>query len=72
MAMAMRVVGDKEDKGSKAIAIVTRMAGEWTVMATERAMVMARGWRASDSDGNKEDKGNGNGNNGGRQQRGQC
>jgi hypothetical protein len=39
MATAMRVVGKKEGEGSKAMAMATRMAGEWTVMATKRVIV---------------------------------
>jgi hypothetical protein len=34
----VRVVGNKEDEGSKAMALATRMVGEWTVMATKRAI----------------------------------
>jgi hypothetical protein len=36
--------GDEEDKGGKAfaIAMVTRIAGKWTAMATKRAMVTVR------------------------------
>jgi hypothetical protein len=32
----VRVVGNKEDKGSKAMALATRMVGKWTVTATKR------------------------------------
>jgi hypothetical protein len=42
MAKAMRVASDKEGKGDKAMAMVIRIAGEWTATATKRAMVMAR------------------------------
>jgi hypothetical protein len=38
-ATAMRVVGIKEGEGSKAMAMVTRVVGERTAMATMRAMV---------------------------------
>jgi hypothetical protein len=41
IAMAMRVVGDKEGKGDKAMAKATRIASEWTATATKRAMVTA-------------------------------
>ncbi len=41
MVMAMRVAGNKEGEGSKAMAMATRMAGEWTAMETKRAMVKA-------------------------------
>ncbi len=36
----MRVAGNKEGKGSKgmAMAMATRMAGEWSAMATKRLM----------------------------------
>ncbi len=36
----MRVVGNDEGKGSKAMAMAmaTRLAGEWSVMATKRSM----------------------------------
>jgi hypothetical protein len=37
----MRVAGKEEGKGSKAMALATRMVGECTVMATKMAMVMA-------------------------------
>ncbi len=38
----VRVVGNKESKGSKAmvIAMATRRAGEWSAMATKRLMAM--------------------------------
>ncbi len=38
MVMMMRVAGNKEGKGDKAMATVTRVAGERTVTATKRAM----------------------------------
>ncbi len=41
MATAMRVLGDKEGKDGKAMVMATRMAGEWTAIATKRAMAMA-------------------------------
>jgi hypothetical protein len=34
----VRVLGDKEGKDIKAMAMATRMVGKWTVMATQRAM----------------------------------
>ncbi len=39
----MRVVGDKEGKGIKAMAMAmaTRMAGEWSATATNRLMATA-------------------------------
>jgi hypothetical protein len=39
MATAMRVAGDKEGKGNKAMVMATRIAGEWTAIETKRAMV---------------------------------
>ncbi len=41
MAMAMRVAGNKEGEGGKAMAMATRMAGKWTATVTKRAMAMA-------------------------------
>jgi hypothetical protein len=41
MATAMRMAADEEGKGNKAIAMATRIAGEWTATVTKRAMVMA-------------------------------
>ncbi len=41
MVMAVRVAGNKEGKGGKAMAIATRMVGKWTAMVTKRAMAMA-------------------------------
>ncbi len=38
MEMTMRVVGNKEGKGSKAMVIETRVAGEQMATATKRAM----------------------------------
>ncbi len=40
MEMTMRVAGDKEGKGSKAMAMATRVAGERMATATKRAMAM--------------------------------
>ncbi len=41
--MNVRVAGNKEGEGSKAMAMVmmTRMAGEWSATATKRSMAMA-------------------------------
>jgi hypothetical protein len=39
--MVMRVVGDKEGKGGKVMAMATRIAGKQTAMVTKRVMVMA-------------------------------
>ncbi len=40
MAKVMRVAVDEEGKDGKAIAMATRMVGEWTVMVRKRAMAM--------------------------------
>jgi hypothetical protein len=40
MAMALRVVGNEEGKGNKAMTMATRIAGEWTATATKRVMVL--------------------------------
>jgi hypothetical protein len=41
----VRVAGDKEGKGSKAMAMAmvmaTRMAGKWSAMATKKSRAMA-------------------------------
>ncbi len=39
MVMRMRVAGNEEGKGGKAMTMATRVAGEQTVMATKRVMV---------------------------------
>ncbi len=41
IAKVMRVAGDEEGKGRKAMAMATKMAGKWTVTARKRAMAMA-------------------------------
>ncbi len=38
MAMVMRVAGNEEGEGSKAMAMATRVAGERTAMMTKSAM----------------------------------
>ncbi len=40
MAKVMRVAGDEEGEDGKAMAMATRIAGEWTVTAKKRAMAM--------------------------------
>ncbi len=37
----MRGVGDEEGKGSKAMAMATRMAGKWSAMVTKSLMATA-------------------------------
>ncbi len=39
--MAMRVAGNEEGKGGKAMAMVSRVTGKRAAMATKRAMAMA-------------------------------
>jgi hypothetical protein len=38
----VRVASKEEGKGSKAMAIATRMVGEWTVMEIKRTMAMVK------------------------------
>ncbi len=40
MAMVMRVAGNKEGKGGKAMVMATRVASEWTAMLTKSVMAM--------------------------------
>jgi hypothetical protein len=40
MVKVMRVAGDEEGEDGKAMAMATRMAGEWTVTARRRAMAL--------------------------------
>jgi hypothetical protein len=54
IVMAMRVVGNKENKNRKMMAMATRVTGLWTATAMKRAMVMAT-MEASEEEGN--DKG---------------
>jgi hypothetical protein len=58
MAMAIRVAGNKEGKGGKAMAMATIVAGGQTVTATRRAMAMATkevGEEEGNGKGNKSD-----------------
>jgi hypothetical protein len=41
MVKVMRVTDDEEGEDGKALAMATRMAGEWTVTARKRAMAAA-------------------------------
>jgi hypothetical protein len=61
MAMAKRVVGDKEGKVGKAMAMATRMVGERTAMAMKRAMSMATREAGKEEGNGKGDTSNGNG-----------
>jgi hypothetical protein len=67
MLMVMRVAGDEEGKGGKAMAMATRVAGERTAMLTKSAMAtktrevsnekgISRGGKSS---GNGKEDGNG-------------
>jgi hypothetical protein len=40
MVTAMRVVGNIEGKGGKAMTMATKVAGQWTATATKTGMVM--------------------------------
>jgi hypothetical protein len=39
MIMAMRMAGEEDGEGGKAMALATRVAGKWTAMAMKRTMV---------------------------------
>ncbi len=41
MVKVMRVAGDEESEGGKAMVMATRMPDKWTVMARKRAVAMA-------------------------------
>jgi hypothetical protein len=43
MATAMRVVGNEEGEGDKAMATATRIVGKWMATATKRGVAMM--WR---------------------------
>jgi hypothetical protein len=61
MVPAMKVVDDEEGEGGKAMAMVTRVAGERMAVATKRAMAM-KTREASKEEGNgKGVKSNGGG-----------
>ncbi len=55
VAKVMRVAGNEEGKGIKAMAMATRMVGKWTVMARKRAMAMAT--RVVDEQGQRRQRG---------------
>jgi hypothetical protein len=72
MVTAMRVAGCKKGEGGKAMAMATRVAGKWAVMATQRAMATktreagkeegnSRGGKSND-DGEEESNGEKDGN----------
>jgi hypothetical protein len=61
MTIAMRVVGEEDGEGGKAIALATRVVGEWMATATKRAMA-TKMREAGKDDGNcKGGKTNGEG-----------
>jgi hypothetical protein len=67
MATAMRVAGDEEGEGNKAMAMATRIEGEWTATSTNRAMVTATKRmmaKATAVAGDKEGNGDGGKSNG--------
>ncbi len=67
MAMAMRVAGDEEGKGGKAMSMATRIVGKWTVTATKRVMATKKATATAMATrvvGNKEGNGNGGKSNG--------
>jgi hypothetical protein len=47
MEMMMRVAGNKEGKGSKVMASVTKVVGEWTAAAAKRAMATKTRFRGA-------------------------
>jgi hypothetical protein len=67
ITMAMRVVGEEEGKGSKAMALATRVAGKRMVTATKRVMVTKMrevgkeegNCKGGKSDGNGKEDGDG-------------
>ncbi len=64
MGAGMRVVGNKKGEGSMAMAMATKMVGEWTTTATKRAIATATrvpGDKEGNGDGGKS---NGDGNEG--------
>jgi hypothetical protein len=60
-ATAMRVVGVKEGEGGKAMAMATRVVGEWMAMAMTRVMVTKRKEAGEEEGNGKGGKSNGDG-----------
>ncbi len=52
--MAMRVAGDKEGKGGKAMVMATRVAGKWAATAMGRAMMATATREAGREEGNSK------------------
>jgi hypothetical protein len=61
MVMAMRVVGDNEGKGGKAMAMATRMVGKGTAVAMKRTMLAATREAGKEEMNGKDDMSNGDG-----------
>jgi hypothetical protein len=61
MATAMRVVGNKEGEGSKAIAMATRVEGKCVGTAMKRAMATTTREAGKEEGNGKDDKSNDNG-----------
>jgi hypothetical protein len=61
MVTAMRVVGDKDGEGGKAMVMATRVVGERTVMALKRAMTMKMKEACEEEGNGKGGKRNGDG-----------
>jgi hypothetical protein len=68
MVAALRVAGDKEGEGSKAMATATRVVGEQQQWQQRGQWQWKQGCQVSN--GNSKDDGNGDSDEGGRQQRG--
>jgi hypothetical protein len=60
ITIEMRVVGKEENKGGKAMALATRVAGEWTATATKRTMAMKTREVGKEEGNGKGGKSNGN------------
>ncbi len=58
---AMRVAGNKEGEGSKAMAMATRMEGKWMASATKRVMAMKTREAGKEKGNGKGGKSNCNG-----------
>jgi hypothetical protein len=61
MVTAMRVAGNEEGEGGKAISTATRVAGKRTAMATKRAMTMKTRETSEEEGNGKGGKSNGDG-----------
>jgi hypothetical protein len=61
----MRGAGNEEGEGGKAMGMVTRMVGKWTVTAMKRAMAMAMRVAGKQRQWQQRGQRNGNGDSGG-------